>query len=106
MGKEFDVIFIEDAKVDYQKLDGSQKKLIDIALAKMKSRANVLGEELTKKGDTNLIGCRRIKFRKIGIRIVFRIVGNQAEIAEIIAIGKRQKDEVYKKATKRLRNTE
>lgn len=106
MEKEFDVKFIEDAQEDYRKLDGSQKKFVDVAIRKMEYRANVLGEELTKIGDSNLIGCRKIKFRKIGIRIVFRIVGNQAEIAEIISIGKRKKNEVYKSATKRLRNTE
>lgn len=105
MKKEFDIVFIEDAKEDYRKLDGSQKKFVDIALAKIEFRADELGNELTKKNDSNLIGCRKIKFRKIGIRIVYRIVGEQAEIAEIISIGKRGNNEVYKNAAKRLRNT-
>lgn len=102
MEKKFDVVFIEDAKEDYRKLDGSEKKYVDIALAKIRFRADELGDELIKKGDFNLIGCKKIKFKKIGIRIVFRIVGDQAEIVEIIAIGKRRKDEVYKDAARRL----
>lgn len=106
MKSKFEVIFIEDAKEDYQNLDGSHKKPVDVALAKMKLRANELGKELTRIGDSNLIGCRSIKFRKIGIRIVFRIVGDRAEIAEIISIGKRKKDEVYKNAAKRIKVTE
>lgn len=103
MAKEFDIVFIEEAKKDYRQLDGSEKKYVDIALAKIRFRADELGEELTQKGDSNLIGCKKIKFRKIGIRIVFRIIGDQAEIAEIISIGKRRKDEVYKNAAKRLK---
>ncbi|MCJ7842213.1 addiction module toxin RelE [Lederbergia sp. NSJ-179] len=79
-------------------MDGSIKKLVDTALAKMEERADVLGEELTR----NLIGCRKIKFRKIGIRIVYRIVGDKAEIAEIITIGKLKDNEVNKITDKRL----
>lgn len=75
-----------------------------MALAKMRNRADELGENLNKLNESNLIGCKKIKFRKMGIRIVFRIIGNRAEIAEIIAIGKRDKNEVYKKADKRLSN--
>ncbi len=99
----FTIVFIEEAKTDYQKLDGSVKKFVDIAIAKMQLRADELGEELTKMQQSNLIGCRKIKFKKIGIRIVYRIVGDKAEIAEIIAIGKREENEVYTNAVKRLR---
>lgn len=100
---KFEVVFIEEARKDYQKLDGSVKKFVDIAIAKMIERADELGEELTKKNTSNLIGCRKIKFKKIGIRIVYRIVGDQAEIAEILAIGRRGENEVYKEAMKRLK---
>lgn len=103
MDKKFDVIFIEDAKKDYRKLDGSEKKYVDIALAKLEFRADELGEALTRKRNSNLFGCKKIKFKKIGIRIVFRIVGSQMEIVEIISIGKRRDEEVYKDATKRLK---
>lgn len=65
--KKFEIVFIEEAKKEYQKLDGSIKKLVDTALAKLEKRADVLGEGLTR----NLIGCRKIKFRNAGIRIVY-----------------------------------
>ncbi|MBO0602001.1 type II toxin-antitoxin system RelE/ParE family toxin [Sporosarcina sp. E16_3] len=102
MKNKFEVVFIEEAKNDYQKLDGSIKRYVDIAIAKMLDRADVLGEELKKKNASNLIGCRKIKFKKIGIRIVYRIIGDKAEIAEIISIGKREENEAYKNAVKRL----
>jgi mRNA interferase RelE/StbE len=102
MAKKFEVVFIEEAQKDYKKLDGSIKKLVNVALAKMEERADELGEDLTSKHGVNLIGCRKIKFRKAGIRLVYRIVENKAEIAEIIIVGKREDNEVYQEAYKRL----
>lgn len=102
MAKRFEVVFIEEAQKDYKKLDGSIKKLVNVALAKMEERADELGEDLTSKNGVNLIGCRKIKFHKAGIRIVYRIVGDKAEIAEIIIVGKREINEVYQEAFKRL----
>lgn len=102
MAKRFEVVFIEEAQKGYKKLDGSIKKLVNVALVKMEERADELGEDLTSKNGVNLIGCRKIKFRKAGIRIVYRIVGDKAEIAEIIIVGKREINEVYQEAFKRL----
>lgn len=104
MNKEFNIFFIEEAKKDYQKLDGSEKKYVDIALAKLRFRADEIGEELANRFNLNLTGCKKIKFRKIGIRIVFRIIGDQVEIVEIISIGLRKNNQVYKNAAKRLNN--
>lgn len=36
MENKFEIVFIEDAKEDYRKLDGSEKKYVDIALAKIR----------------------------------------------------------------------
>lgn len=105
MSKKFEVVFIEEAQKDYKMLDGSIKKLVNIALAKMEERADELGENLTSKNGLNLIGCKKIKFRKAGIRIVYRIIGNKAEIAEIIIVGKREDNEVYEEAYKRLQKS-
>lgn len=102
MDKKYEVVFIDEAMKDFQKLDGSVKKLVTIAISKMEVRANVLGEQLTSKFGINLVGCRKIKLRKAGIRIVYRIVGERAEIVEIITIGKREDNEVYELAHKRL----
>jgi len=102
MSKKFEVVFIEEARKDYRKLDGSVKKFVDVALAKLEERADELGEDLTSKHGINLIGCRKIKFKKAGIRMVYRIVGDKAEIAEIIVVGKREDNEVYEMAYRRL----
>lgn len=102
MSKNFEVVFIEEAVKDYEKLDGSIKKLVNVAIAKMRELADELGEELTNKHGMNLIGCRKIKFNRAGIRMVYRIVGDKAEIAEIIVVGRREDNEVYEIAYKRL----
>lgn len=61
-----------------------------------------VAQDLTSKHGLNLIGCRKIKFHKAGIRIVYRIVGDKTEIAEIIIVEKREDNEVYQEAYKRL----
>lgn len=102
MAKKFTVVFTEEARKDYKQLDGSVKKLVQTAITKMEERADEIGDDLTSKHGLNLIGCRKVKFRNAGIRMVYRIVGAQAEIAEIIVVGKREDNEVYQEAYKRL----
>lgn len=103
MAQKFEITFIPKAAKEYKKIDGSVKKLVDIALKKMEERADILGEDLiNKKSGAKLHGCRKIKFRDAGIRIVYRIVGDKAEIVEVIAIGKRDDNEVYSLAHRRL----
>jgi mRNA interferase RelE/StbE len=102
MNPKFKITFIPKAAKEYRKFDGSVKKLVDLALRKMEERADELGEELVNKQGTKLLGCRKIKFRSAGIRIVYRIIGDKAEVVEVIAIGKREDNEVYQLASKRL----
>jgi len=102
MSQRFEIKFIPEAAKEYKKLDGSIKQLVNIALHKLEERADEIGEELHDKRDTKLSGCRKIKFRKHGIRIVYRIIGDKMEIVQIITVGKREDNEVYKIAHKRL----
>lgn len=99
MSRRFEVKLIPEAVKEYRRLDGSIKKLVNVAFRKLrKSR----GTERRIKKETKLQGCRKIKFRKHGIRIVYRIIKGKVEIVQVIAIGKRGDDEVYKIASKRL----
>ena len=87
------------ARKDYERLDDSQKKLVNIALRKLEMRADELGEPL--KGA--LAGCKKLKWRREGLRMVFRIGDDGAiEIVEIVAIGRRDKFAVYRSAEQRL----
>lgn len=96
MSRRFEVNLIPEAVKEYRRLDGSIKKLVNVAFRKLEERADELGEELFDKKETKLLGCRKIKFRKHGIRIVYRIIKGKVEIVQVIAIGIRGDDEVYK----------
>lgn len=104
MNERFKIAFIEEAEKEYKKLDGSPKKFVEVALAKLKYNADTMGDNLHNKNGLNLAGCRYLKFNKIGIRLVYRIVGDNAEIVEIITIGKRADLEVYEIASQRFKS--
>ncbi|MBT2606720.1 hypothetical protein J7E55_27570 [Bacillus sp. ISL-53] len=96
---KYKIEFIDKKAVkEYKRLDGSVKKFVDIALSKLSYRADEIGKPLERE----LSGCKEIKFRKDGIRIIFRIVNGQVEIVEIISIGSREDEAVFKEALKRL----
>lgn len=94
--------FHEDVANDLKKLDGSQLMLVLKALQRIEESNGEIGENLGKRNDTNLKGYKKVKLRKHGIRIVFKQMNNEIVVAKIICIGKREDDEVYKEAYKRL----
>lgn len=100
MSGHFVVGFLNrDVEKEYQKLDGSQRRLVRIAVAKLKTRADEIGTPLHGE----LAGCKKIKWRNAGLKMVFRIrEDGMVEIAEIVAIGRRDRSEVYKTAVGRL----
>lgn len=70
MSGHFVVGFLNrDVEKEYQKLDGSQRRLVRIAVAKLKTRADEIGTPLHGE----LAGCKKIKWRNAGLRMVFRI---------------------------------
>ncbi|SOC39399.1 type II toxin-antitoxin system RelE family toxin [Salinicoccus kekensis] len=83
---------------EYKNLDGSQKKLINKGLRRIQEQGMSAGQEL--RGE--LKHCRKLKYKKAGLRIIFRQDGDNIEIIEIVAIGKRSEKEVYKDAENRL----
>lgn len=101
MSGQFQVAFISgEALKEYRKLDGSTKRLVDVAISRLKTRADEIGEPL--KG--GLSGCKKLKWRSAGLRMVFRILADgTVEVVEIVAIGRRDKDAVYKEAEHRIK---
>lgn len=83
---------------EYKKLDGSEKKLINKGLRRIQEQGMSAGQEL--RGALN--HCRKLKYKKAGLRIIFRQDGDNIEVIEIVAIGKRSDQEVYKDAENRL----
>ncbi len=89
--------FHTEAEKEYNRLDGSQKILVDKSLKRIKALGMSAGEGLGGK----LHDCRKLKHKKAGIRVVFRESDNGIEIIEILAIGKRNNLSVYRDAEKR-----
>lgn len=94
--------FWEDAKTDWSALDGHQKKFVAKALQKIEENADGIGEVLSKKRHIDLTGYRKVKLKAVGIRIVYKVLNDKIEVAEIVAIGNRADEEVYKEAFERI----
>ncbi|RNF39368.1 type II toxin-antitoxin system RelE family toxin [Planococcus salinus] len=86
------------SKEDYDNLDGSQKIFVNKALDRIKLRGMKAGQPL----HGNLAQCNKLKNRKMGLRIIFREVQGSIQVIQIVAIGKRDKEKIYKTAEDRL----
>jgi mRNA interferase RelE/StbE len=101
----FDVRLDPDAAKEYQNLDNSVVEIVDKAIDELEFRADEVGKSLGNMRDIKLAGCKEIKLRDAGIRIIFRITNEIVEVLRvvyIIAIEKRSADFVFKIASKRF----
>ncbi|MDD4627573.1 MAG: hypothetical protein PHP87_10935, partial [Syntrophomonas sp.] len=68
-------------------------------------RADEIGKPLRNQSNSKLAGCREIKLRDVGIRIVFRVTNQVVHVLRVVyilAIEQRSDDFVFQLATKRL----
>jgi mRNA interferase RelE/StbE len=106
---KFEIRFDPSAYREYQKLDGSIVTIVDKKLAELEFRADVIGKLLINKPNSQLAGCREIKLRDAGIRIVYKITGEKVDILRIVyilTIEKRADEYVFKLADQRLADLE
>jgi mRNA interferase RelE/StbE len=89
--------FDDDAKKEWDKLDGSIRKKFADKLKERRENPRVPSAKLSGMDD-----CYKIKLRNDGYRLVYRVEDDTVVIA-VIAVGKRGKNLVYKKAHKRLK---
>jgi mRNA interferase RelE/StbE len=94
----YELNYLAGVKDDYRSLDGSQKKLVNKSLKRIENMGMQAGQPLSGA----LVGCRKLKHRKAGLRVIFRDSQNGIEIIDIIAIGKREDLKVYKTAEDRM----
>lgn len=97
---KYQLNFWEEAKVEYEKLDGSQLVFVKKGLKRIKAFGLNCGNPLHGK----LEGYRKLKNRKMGLRIIFGQdpQTKNIQIIDIIAIGKRKRSEVYNDAFSRI----
>lgn len=83
---------------EYRSLDGSTRVMVDKGLLRLEERADEVGKTLSG----TLAGCKELKFRADGIRVIYRIVNACVEIVQVIAIGPRDKGKVFEIAARRI----
>ncbi|MBS1257195.1 MAG: hypothetical protein MAG551_00231 [Candidatus Scalindua arabica] len=98
----YKVELIPDALNDFDALDKSVKKQIAKKIDSL-SENPLLGKPLGNKFGINLTGFYKLYVAKKKYRIVYHLIGDCLEVIEIIAIGKRNKEEIYKLAASRLK---
>ena len=100
------VQFLEAAQKDFERLDGSQKQETAKAICKVSQNPlpaskGGYGKPLGAHADTNLVGLLKIKLKRAGIRIVYKLVQDRDHML-IIVIGLRSDSAVYKTAARRI----
>jgi len=98
----YKVEFHPDAEKDFESLDGAVRKE---AAKKIDSLAKnpFLGKPLGNKLGIDLTGFYKIYVAKKKYRIVYRLIGEHVEVIEVVGIGRRDKEEIYKLIAKRFK---
>lgn len=91
--------FHKDAEKELGKLNTSVQVLFVKALKKIVTSPQ-LGEDLGNKNNLNLVGLKKMYFDHKKYRIVYEVLEDEIFIY-IVAIGKRDKMEVYRHASER-----
>lgn len=102
------LVFLPEAIKDIEKLDTSQRyqviKGINKVIANPLSKADGgYGTPLGNRNGINLSGYYKIKFKKCGLRVIYKIIQSEDEMLVII-VSTREGNNVYKEAAKRVAN--
>jgi mRNA interferase RelE/StbE len=99
MATIYQLQFDEDAFKEWVKLDGSVKTTLKKLLLKRLEQPHVPGDALHRE----LKGYYKIKLRKQGYRLIYA-VKDDVLVVLVVAVGKRENDEVYLEAVKRAKS--
>ena len=103
----WEIEYLPQAAEDFDRLDGSQKKLVIKALTKVAQNPlpdyeGGYGKPLGNTENEKLSGLLKIKLKSTGIRIVYKLQRIDTKM-QIIVIGLRADNAVYFEAAKRIR---
>lgn len=93
----YTVKFREDALKEWHKLDKAIQQQFARKLKKCCENPHVFSAKLRGIKD-----CYKIKLRASGFRLVYQVIDNELIIA-VVAVGKRERSDVYKLASERMR---
>ena len=92
----YKLLFREDALKEWKKLDSSIKSQFKKKLAERIEAPRVESSRLN-----GMKNCYKIKLRNAGYRLVYQVRDNEIVIS-VVAVGKRERNAVYKAAAKRI----
>ncbi|MGB1263638.1 MAG: type II toxin-antitoxin system RelE family toxin [Cognaticolwellia sp.] len=92
----YELVFKQDALKEWQKLDSTIRTQFKKKLIERLENPKVESSRLNGMKD-----CYKIKLRKAGYRLVYQVRDLEI-IVSIVAVGKREKNAVYKIAAKRI----
>lgn len=98
--------YIPESAADVRSLDGSQKKeyfkaLDKVQLNPLPATEGGYGKPLGNKGGRKLTGLCKIKLKRSGLRVVYKVVRVEEKMI-VVVVGMRADDEVYDLAYERL----
>ena len=91
----YELEFVKDALSEWQKLDGSIREQFKKKLKERLQMPRVPAAKLTGHPDRY-----KIKLRAIGYRLVYQVI-DEMLIVLVVAVGRRERNAVYKAADKR-----
>lgn len=99
------VEFLEEAKKDMKKLERSAsiqvlKGIQKVSRNPLPAQEGGYGKPLGNKNGANLTNLLKIKFRDLGIRVVYK-VERVEDVMKIIVVSARTDEQVYREAAKR-----
>lgn len=92
----FDLEFLPSAQKEWDKLGSTIQKQFTNKLRERLSCPRVQTDRLQGMSD-----CYKIKLRSAGYRLVYRVYDDRI-VVQVIAVGKRERNEVYKIAVGRI----
>ena len=92
----FDLEFLPSAQKEWDKLGSTIQKQFSSKLREPLSTPRVPSARLGDMPD-----CYKIKLRSAGYRLVYRVYDDRI-VVQVIAVGKRERNEVYKAAAGRV----
>jgi mRNA interferase RelE/StbE len=88
--------FLRDAEKEWKKLD----KTVQTQFAKkLRERLGIPRVPSARLHD--MPDCYKIKLRKVGYRLVYRVF-NDRIVVQVVAVGKRERNEAYAAAARRI----
>ena len=92
---KFELAFLEEAQKEWRKLDATIRAQFKERLSERLEHPCVPDSKLSGHPDRY-----KIKLRSVGYRLVYEVRDKQVSVL-VVAVGKRERNEVYKAAAKR-----